>query len=231
MDVSRFKRVLLTAIRTNEVLGRCDPMTIIGGAMTAAQLGLELNTPLGQAYLIPYHNNKRKCYEAQFQMGYQGILDLAWRSGQYRRIDAKVVYPGDTFHFQYGLNPDLVHVPNPKGPSGEPIYYYALYELENGGVNFVVMSREELDAHAQRYSQAFKKGKESPWQTNPDMMRLKTCIIRLLKYAPKSVEVARAVAADEVVVDKSGRIPAPPEGIVDGEDVEEEPVSFDPETG
>ena len=124
-----------------------------------------------------------------------------------------------------------MHVPNPKGPSGEPIYYYALYELENGGVNFVVMSREELDAHAQRYSQAFKKGKESPWQTNPDMMRLKTCIIRLLKYAPKSVEVARAVAADEVVVDKSGRIPAPPEGIIDSEVVEEEPVSFDPETG
>jgi len=231
LDTDRFVRVVMTALRQNPQLQRCSTHSILAGAMTAAQLGLELNTPLGHAYLIPY-NDKRRGLEAQFQLGYQGLLDLAWRSGQYRTIFAQKVYEDDAFRYSYGLNPQLKHIPADM-PKGEPTHYYAVYRLANGGENFVVMSRQAVEEHAKRYSQAFRSGKGSPWQTDFDTMALKTVLKMLLKYAPKSVEIAKAFAADETVKHEVGddMSSIPPVEIMDSEVVEEEPVSFDPETG
>ena len=91
----RFTRIVLSAISVNPKLGQCTPQSFLGAMMTSAQLGLEVNTPLGQAYVLPY-NNKGKM-EAQFQLGYKGLIDLAYRSGEVEVIQAHVVYENDEF--------------------------------------------------------------------------------------------------------------------------------------
>lgn len=188
----RMARVVLTAIRGNAKLQSCNPLSLMGAIMQAAQLGLEPNTPLGHCYLIPYGT------EATFQLGYKGLVDLAHRSGQYRRISAYAVDKADVFRYAYGLDPALEHVPAEK-PAGQITYYYAVYELANGGRDFVVWSREKVLAHGKKYSKSFSKP-DSAWQTAEESMGKKTVLIDLLRYAPKSVELARAVSVDERVV-------------------------------
>lgn len=188
----RFSRIILTAVRTNPKLQACNPMSFIAALMQSAQLGLEPNTPLGQAYLIPYGT------EVQFQIGYQGLLTLAYRSGEYKSIYAMPVYKNDHFEYEYGLNERLVHVPAAE-PEGEPVFYYAVYHLKNGGYGFVVMSREQVIKHRDKYSPSAKQGRHSPWETDFDSMAKKTVLKQLLKYAPKSVEFAIQLSADETV--------------------------------
>lgn len=191
ISTERFTRIAMTAVRNTPKLQTCDPMSFIAALMQSAQLGLEPNTPLGQAYLIPYGR------EAQFQLGYQGMLTLAYRTGEYQSIYAHAVYENDHFEYEYGLNEKLVHVPA-EDPQGEPIYYYAVYKLQNGGHGFVVMSRKQIEKHRDQYSPS-AKSKHSPWNTDFDSMAKKTVLKQLLKYAPKSVEFASQVAADETI--------------------------------
>lgn len=188
----RFTRIALTAVRANPQLQACNHMSFLAALMQSAQLGLEPNTPLGQAYLIPYGT------EVQFQIGYQGLLALAYRTGEYKSISAHPVYPNDEFDYEFGLHPYIKHKPAKK-PQGEPVYYYAVYHLQNGGYGFAVMSREEVEEHRDRYSPSWQKSKISPWRTSFDEMALKTVLKRALKYAPKAAEVAVAMAADESV--------------------------------
>lgn len=192
MTPERMARVVLTALRNNPKLQQCNPLSLMGAVMTSAQLGLEPNTPLGLCYLIPYKD------EATFQMGYKGIIELAHRSGQYRRISAQAVDKADKFHYAYGLAADLVHVPSDQ-PTGEITHYYAVYELANGGRDFVVWSAEKVTAHAKKYSKSYTKA-DSAWQTAPEAMGKKTVLIDLLKFAPKSVEMAKAATYDDQVV-------------------------------
>jgi recombination protein RecT len=202
VTADRMARVALTAIRQNPKLQAADPMSLIASVMVAAQLGLEPNTPLGQCYLIPYNDKRSGRVQAQFQLGYKGILDLSHRSGQYRRIAAYGVDAADEFDFAYGLEPFLTHVPARK-PSGEVIYYYAAYELDNGGKDFRVWSKEKVEEHARKYSQAFRSGKtDSPWSTAFDSMAKKTVLVDLLRYAPKSIEVQQGMGlADATALD------------------------------
>lgn len=191
ISAERFSRIAMTAVRNNPALQNCNPMSFIAALMQSAQLGLEPNTPLGQAYIIPYGS------EAQFQIGYQGLLTLAYRTGEYKTIYAHPVYAQDEFTYEYGLEESLVHKPSPE-PSGAPIAYYAVYRLVNGGYGFAVMSRKEVEQHRDRFSPSWKKGR-SPWGTDFDSMALKTVLKKCLKYAPKSVEFAAAISADETV--------------------------------
>lgn len=192
IDADRFARIAMTAVRTNPNLQKCNPMSFLAALMQSAQLGLEPNTPLGQAYLIPYGN------DVQFQLGYQGILTLAYRTGQYQSIYAMPVYAQDEFEYEFGLDPKLIHKPSPE-PAGAPVFYYAVYRLANGGHGFAVMSRQEVEMHRDKYSAAAKSGRQSPWKSDFDSMALKTVLKKALKYAPKSVEFASAMATDESI--------------------------------
>lgn len=203
----RFVRVVFTAVRTNPRLQASTPESFLAAMMQAAQLGLEPNTPLGQAYLIPYYNRKLGKYEAQFQIGYQGLLELAYRTGEYRTIYAMPVYANDQFEYQYGLDEKLLHIPAAK-PEGEPVSYYAVYHLRSGGHGFVVMSREQLIRYRDKYSVAGQSD-SSAWKTDFDSMAKKTVLKQLLKYAPKSAELIAQLAADESVeVDDVIPVPA-----------------------
>lgn len=189
MTPERFTRIALSAVSNNAKLAECSPSSFLGAMMTAAQLGVEPNTPLGQAYLIPYGK------QCQFQLGYKGMLDLAYRSGEVKSIQAEIVYENDEFEYELGLEPVLKHKPA-KSNRGKPIYYYAVFKLTNGGEGFQVMSREDVLNHAKTYSKTFNNG---PWQSNFDEMAKKTVLKKLLKYAPMKTDFARAVAQDETV--------------------------------
>lgn len=173
-------------------------MTFIGAMMTAAQLGLEPNTPLGQAYLIPFWNGKSKRMECQFQLGYKGMIDLAYRSGQISSIQAHVVRENDKFEYSYGLEPTLSHVPA-LADRGAPVSVYAVFKTKDGGFGFKVMSWEEVMQHGQRFSKSYGSG---PWQTNPEEMAKKTVLKAVLKYAPLSSEFVKGSIADGTVKDQ-----------------------------
>lgn len=191
ISADRIARIALTAIRNSPRLGQCNPQSFLGSLMVASQLGLEPNTPLGQCYLIPYGN------DCQFQLGYKGILDLAYRTGLYSMIYAAEVYEGDEFKYELGLDKKLHHIPARGARSGEPLAYYAVYKLKDGTGDFSLMYREEVLAHAKKFSKSFNNG---PWKTNFNAMARKTCIIDVLKYAPKSIEVAQAISYENAKI-------------------------------
>jgi recombination protein RecT len=195
LNYERFTRIAITCLRNNQKLmqtAKENPISYLSALMQSVQMGLEPNTPLGQAYIIPYGK------EVQFQIGYLGILDLCYRSGQFKQIGAYTVYDNDEFEYSYGLEQKLIHKPA-MNQSGNPIYYYAIYKMFNGGEGFVVLSKDNIIKHSQKYSQAVKKGWTSPWLTDFDAMARKTVLKILLKYAPKSIEVNNLLSQDETV--------------------------------
>ena len=191
----RFTRIVLSAISANPQLGSCTPNSFLGAMMTSAQLGLEVNTPLGQAYVLPYRN--KGVMEAQFQLGYKGLIDLAYRSGEVEVIQAHVVYENDDFECEYGLEPKLTHRPADSN-RGEPIKVYAVFRTKSGGFGFEVMSMEDVRNHAAKYSKSYGSS-YSPWKTNFEEMAKKTVLKRVLKYAPLKSDFVRAAVQDEVI--------------------------------
>lgn len=191
----RFSRMILSAMSTTPQLAACTPQSFLGAMMQAAQLGVEPNTPLGQAYLIPFRN--KGVLECQFQLGYKGLIDLAYRSGAVKDIQAHEVYENDTFEYELGLTPILKHKPAMKN-RGEVIAYYAIYHTKDGGYGFEVMSKEDIQKHAESYSKSYEST-YSPWTNNFDEMAKKTVIKKCLKYAPLKTEFIRQLAADNTI--------------------------------
>ena len=238
LPAEKFVRTSLTAINSNPKLLQCSPQSLLAAVMNSAQLGLEFNTPLGEAYLIPYGN------QVQFQIGYQGLLKLAHNTGQFKRITAKEVHENDDFDINYGTG-EIHHSPVIRGESGDVIGYYAVYETKEGGRDSFYMSKEDATAYGRKFSKSFNSG---PWKTNFDAMAKKSCIIQVLKYAPKAIdkpELGQAMAFDNQVF-KSANTDAETGGIsydVDYEVVDEDekktnesskasdPVNVDKDTG
>lgn len=188
----RFTRMTLSALSASKDLQSCTPESFLGAMMTAAQLGVEPNTPLGQAYLIPYKNFKRGVMECQFQLGYKGLIDLAYRSGMVSNIQAHTVYSNDRFDYTLGLEPKLEHVPA-LGNRGDPIYYYAVVRMKDGGYCYAVMSRDDVDSFARKKSKAYSSG---PWKSDFNEMAKKTVLKRALKYAPMKSDFQRELVQD-----------------------------------
>lgn len=197
ITVERFMRMALSALNTTPKLQECTPMSFLAALMNAAQLGLEPNTPLGQAYLIPYKKKKSNTLECQFQIGYKGLIDLSYRNPLVQSIQAQAVYENDEFEYELGLDAKLIHRPALKD-RGEVILFYGLFKLVNGGYGFEVMSREDVDAHARIYSEGFDSS-YSPWKSNYIGMAKKTVIKQALKYAPVKAEFGKALSSDETV--------------------------------
>lgn len=220
MTPERFTRIAMTALSTNPKLQACTGESFLGALMQAAQLGLEPNTPLGQAYLIPYGS------QCQFQLGYKGLIELAHRSGEFKSIYAQTVYENDEFSFELGLDADLIHKPVLGSSRGKPIAYYAVYKLVNGGYGFEVMSYDDITSHAKQFSKSVNNG---PWKTNFDEMAKKTVLKKVLKYAPIKTEFARGIAQDETVKSDISEDMASQPDEMDYIDVAG--PSVDPETG
>lgn len=191
----RFTRMALSALNNTPKLKECTPMSFIAALMNAAQLGLESNTPLGQAYLIPYKN--KGTLECQFQLGYKGMIDLAYRNDRMQSIEAHTVYENDEFYYELGLDARLKHLPT-WDDRGDIIGFYAIFKLNNGGYRFEVMSKADVDRFAETYSKAYSS-EYSPWKTNYEEMAKKTVLKRLLKYAPIKTDFRKALSLDETI--------------------------------
>lgn len=223
MTPERFVRIAVTSMRLNPKLAECTQMSILGALFQSAQLGLEPNIE-GQAYLIPYNNSKQivdpdtgrkkwvKRYECQFQIGYKGYIELFYRHGAALTLDMHTVYENDIFEYSYGTNPYLKHCPVLKD-RGEPVAYYAVATLRNGGSIFKVMSKDECVEHGKTHSKCYitrewdDRSKtyvpvtphfeaSSPWAKDLNAMCKKTVLIQLAKLLPKSVELQKALAMD-----------------------------------
>lgn len=204
MTPDRLLRIATTSIRTNPKLKICSPESLLGAVMQCAQLGLEPSI-LGHAYLIPYKNKKKddngKEYwvdEAQFQIGYKGLIELARRTGQISSIMAQAVHVKDEFEYEYGINEKLKHVPADDA-RGEVIKYYAYAKFKDGGYSFLVMSKEDIFIHRDKFSKSKNRQGEhyGPWVDHFDEMAKKTVLKALMKYMPISVEFQKAVTQDE----------------------------------
>jgi recombination protein RecT len=187
MNVERFTRVAITAVKMTPALLKCDSVSLLGAVMLSAQLGLEPG-PLGHAYLVPFGT------QVQFIPGYKGLIDLAMRSGKVTSIYAHEVRVGDEFDFEWGLEQRLVHKPAAK--RGEVTHVYAVGKLAVGDPVFMVLTRDEVEGYRARS----KAGKSGPWVTDWTAMALKTAVRRLVTWLPLSVELATATQGDALVV-------------------------------
>ncbi len=195
LTADRLARIVMTECRKTPALLKCNQESFLGAILQCAQLGLEPGGALGHCYLLPFGNGKDQDgrSNAQLIIGYRGMIDLARRSGQIVSIAAYVVREEDEFDYQLGLQPNIVHKPAHKAMPGAVTFVYAVANLKGGGVQFEVMSRAEIEAVR---SQS-KAGKSGPWVSHWDEMAKKTCIRRLFKYLPVSIEIARAIDVDE----------------------------------
>ena len=225
----RFTRMVLSALSSTPKLAECSPQSFLAAMMTAAQLGVEPNTALGQAYLLPYRNHGQM--ECQFQLGYKGLIDLAYRSGEVSVIQAHTVYENDVFEYELGMDPKLRHVPA-KSDRGEAVAYYAMFKTKDGGYGFEVMSVDDVQRHAQRYSKSYGSG-TSPWRSNFDEMAKKTVLKRALKYAPLKSDFVRGVAQDETIKAElsDDMYAVPDETVFEAEGEEIDSTAVDTETG
>lgn len=192
LPVDRLLRVAMTSIQQTPKLLDCTPVSLLRCVMTCAQLGLEPDQFLGQAYLVPFWNSKKSQTEAQLIPGYRGYISLARRSGEVQSVSSQVVYTNDHFLLEYGINEKLEHRPV-EGDRGKPRGAYVIFKYKDGGYSFDYMSTEDIEKIRER-----SKAKDSgPWQTDWDEMGKKTVIKRHAKLAPLSVEFQKAVALED----------------------------------
>ena len=191
-----FLTSLMNTTNGNVQLQQADPNSILKAGAIAATLDLPIDPNLGFAYIVPYNNKGKN--EAQFQMGYKGFVQLAIRTGQYKRINVTELYEGQfesydpiTDELKYNLDNRL---------SDEITHYVAYFQTINGFEKYNVMSKEEIETHAKKFSKTYSY-KGSSWQTNFNTMAKKTVLKLLLsKFGILSIEMQTAQKADQAVI-------------------------------
>lgn len=260
MNPERMMRLMANALRTTPKLGDCNPLSLLGAMMQCASLGLEPNTVLGHAYLIPFDetkwNPKTKEREkigtnVQLIIGYKGLIDLARRSGHITSISANIHYSDDElWEYEEGTEATLRHRPGPM--EGEKLHAYAIAKFKDGGHAYVVLPWAQVMkirdgsqgwksalATAIKYKKPNKELEvKSPWFTHEDEMAKKTAIRALSKYLPLSTEFRDAVEVDGGNAAFADFAMNPTEGLnvegsdyIDGEYSGDEAADYDQETG
>lgn len=179
-----FLSSLLTLTNNNKLLATANPKTILAAAATAASLDLPINPSLGKAWIVPYKG------AAQFQIGYKGVIELAMRTGKMKHIIMTPVYEGEIRDWNRFTE---AYTPGEK-TSDNIVGYFARFETVNGFSKTAYWTKEEVVAHAKRFSKAFNSG---PWQSDFDAMACKTVLLSIMKtYAPMSIEMQEALESD-----------------------------------
>lgn len=217
---------IISAVSKNPSLSECDHRTILSAGMEGAALDLAPSPVLGYFYMVPYNDNKNNRKVAQFQIGYKGYIQLAIRSGQYRRINVVALKDGELVSynrlteelFTKLIDDDEIRERTPT------IGYYAMFELTNGFIKSMYWSKSKMEQHADRYSQAFnlatfrkiesgaipkeqlwKREYSSFWYQDFENMAFKTMLRQLLsKWGVMSIEMQRAFDVDMAVIDQNG---------------------------
>lgn len=202
IPAERFVKLAVTALRTNPKLLKCDTASIFGCLIESARFGLEINSPLQHSFMIPYDTSfkdvdgiwKKKTV-AQFQIGYQGVIELFYRHPEAQTVEVVPVYEKDEFVYERGLNPVLKHIPaDDYDETDEPIKYYCIARLKSGGYGASVMSKSQIMRHAKKYSKSYDKKYNnfrngSAWKDNFEGMAMKTVALAALKFMPKRIDI------------------------------------------
>lgn len=192
LSAERIIQMASTTIARNPAIARCTTASLLGSVMQASILGFPPVDALGYCYFVPYGN------QVQFQIGYRGMVELARRSGRIKMIYAEVVREGDEFRCEYGLEPKLEHKPN-LDPSQPMTHVYAVCHFADGGCNFVVLSRQEVERLRMR-NQMQAKGVKGAWLTDYEAMAKAKALKQLSKYLPLNIDTAAAMQSDEAIL-------------------------------
>lgn len=230
-NAQAFISSVVSAVQTNPALAECTKPSILSAALLGYSLKLPQSPQLAMFYMVPYNAKKKDRdgreitqKECQFQLSYRGYLNLAMRSGQYQKINVSAVKEGELKSF----NPITEEIEFDtvtdygKRESLPTVGYYGYFVLNNGFKKEIYWSREKMDAHAKRYSYAYRKGWDSLWKSDFDAMAFKTIIRQLIsKWGILSVEMEKGYIGDMAVVREDGEpdyidnVPDEPEKAVD----------------
>jgi recombination protein RecT len=198
-----FTSAILQLSQDGALIAKCEPMSILNAAVTAATLNLSLSKSLGEAWIVPYNDRHSRTTLAQFQLGYKGFISLGHRSGKYTRMKAT---PIDAAHFKH-FDPveERLHADFSIEPSNETAGFYGEIQLTNGFKKCVWWPKEKLVEHAKSYSAQYRKSGSGLWKTHFNQMATKTVIKLLIdRWGPKSTQMAIAISADQSVQLREG---------------------------
>lgn len=207
---TRFVTAISSAVATNPALQNCDAATIVSAGLLGETLNLSPSPQLGQYYLVPFNDRKNNRTTAQFQLGYRGMLQLAQRSGEYKRINAMAVKEGELLHYDAFMDEiELRYIEDEEQRQNLPtIGYFAMFEYHNGFRKVLYWSKAKMEQHALTYSQGYRAKKGYTfWEKDFDAMGVKTMLRQLIsKWGVMSLEMQRAYDADGGVVNQDGSI-------------------------
>ena len=206
-DGQRFISAIVSAVNTNAALSECTNQSILSGALLGESLKLSPSPQLGQYYLVPF-NDKNKGKVAQFQLGYKGYIQLAIRSGQYKKLNVLAIKEGELIRFDPLTEEIEVRLIDDEEAreQAETIGYYAMFEYTNGFRKAIYWSKKKMEAHALKYSKGYqaKKG-YTFWEKDFDGMAYKTMLRQLIsKWGIMSIEMQSAIDGDMAVINEDG---------------------------
>lgn len=207
---ARFVTAITSAVSTNPLLQNCDASTIVSAGLLGETLNLSPSPQLGQYYLVPFNDRKNNRTTAQFQLGYRGMLQLAQRSGEYKRINAMAVKEGELLHYDpFNDEIELQYIEDEEQRENLPtIGYFAMFEYHNGFRKVLYWSKAKMEQHAEKYSMGYKAHKGYTfWEKDFDAMGVKTMLRQLIsKWGVMSLEMQKAYEADGGVISANGEI-------------------------
>ena len=201
---AKFVTAITSAVSNNPALQECDAATILSAGLLGEGLNLSPSPQLGQYYLVPFNDNKNGRKVAQFQLGYKGYIQLALRSGQYRKLNVIAIKEGELKYFNpldEEIEVELIEDDDER-EAAETIGYYAMFEYNNGFKKAMYWSKKKMEAHARKYSKGYaaKKG-YTFWEKDFDGMAFKTMLRQLIsKWGIMSVEMQMAIDGDMAVI-------------------------------
>lgn len=205
---TRFIASISSAVATNQDLQQCDAGTILSGALLGESLNLSPSPQLGQYYLVPFNDSKKGCKVAQFQLGYKGYIQLAIRSGQYKKLNVLAIKKGELIRYD-ALNEEIeVNLidDEEERENAETIGYYAMFEYINGFKKSLYWSKSKMQKHALKYSKGYAAHKGYTfWEKDFDGMAYKTMLRQLIsKWGIMSIEMQKAVERDMATINTDG---------------------------
>lgn len=207
----RFISSIVSAVTTNPLLKECTNESIFSGALLGESLNLSPSPQLGLFYLVPF-NDKERGKVAQFQLGFRGYINLAIRTGQYKDIDTIEIREGEYLgRDKESGKQKFEFIEDENERESKPIIgYMAYFEMINGFTKKIYWTKEKMEAHALKYSQAYKKDKTkktsySFWTNNFDEMAFKTLLRQLIsKWGVMSIDMQTAFEKDMAVIKENG---------------------------
>ena len=224
----QFITAIISAVSTNPQLAECDHSTILSAALVGQALNLSPSPQLGQYYMVPFNDNKRGCKVAQFQIGYKGYIQLAIRSGYYKKLNVLAIKEGELVKYD-ALNEDIevkLIEDEEKREKAPTIGYYAMFEYLNGFRKTLYWTKKHMEAHAEKYSMGYKAHKGYTfWEKDFDGMAYKTMLRQLIsKWGIMSVDMQKAMESDMAEIKEDGTYE-----YVDNEFEVTEPVQEEPQ--